>query len=1179
MNFPIVPEYRTDLQNVNPDNEILAEPFAMAPGIFTRIVVPRHAPFFSKSLKVYNGNMEPLVAAKGDAPGDYRIYRIMGGLTELTGQSVACFIEFTNPDITSGFIDYDVVGEFSLFDNAFLQMVLNLANDDRPAWWQYMTGKPSYFRPKLHGHSMLYEMIAFKDMLDLFSSLLGLMEANARTAVEAKFEHYLDLVTHYLGVYKTEMLGFLNRHKNAYDSHGLTATQIGLPLVDNYPTARGDAILQPRDDMHLTPGGIKTIIDTYGFNSEELLGVNQLPVSQFGNSNFIPPSIDGSFEGIGGKSESAGICLESDGSLVFLENRFDGRVEGLYYSVIQTPFNNAKRLYTGYRYTHQLLEADNAIPDLIASGSGGEVILVCDSKQQLFYVGLTNGSLDSAKHVYSRLNVDALKAKFPGAVNIAAWMPYINVVLIGDWIYIVMASTYDSDKTIPYQTGFNFRYLFRVPKASVAAQLPVSAAAVNVSFKDGEGVQYMNSPVWKWGTPIPKPNGAVNEWYKWYFPFVQTENVSCTGCYRSQLTFACPIPSKPGKFLLRFAGAFWSRYVIPGKTTGYELMIEMVYEFDPATNVMTLLHQTPRYTLDFENLPSIGPVNFNGMVFQDNQQGAVVLEDGTVACSTGTYQSFPRGFALYTPGNAKTRYDTMRLQWNTQLTNVILAAGWESIVSPLKSSIKPRSFLLGNGGEFYTAADPDTLAYNRLYYRNNPGKLAKRSDVTNVLYPNMLSRPLTNDVREVNGPPYIGGASVTVPAAQLDTFGTDLGMSTFCVGMQKKYFDPTLYPGEWVAGANPDDIKLISGHTRQIEADGTITVVPTSTILYPEAIVNLLKREVDDVASMLLSPKVLVTISDPTGDLTNKFGWLPVLVIINWGKVGTTERRWTVLSIQPTYSGTTNKTVTGYTVLDKVHNSHPTGATNLTATTWDAQVWGNAPNSTHGAMRAGYHVSGNVISGFIDSGVYASGPGDGLMTFGLFTYNDKTTRRWSAGSAGITGQSGGGNHRCVVPDDGVVLALAHAGSTGGAGTMFAGANKVVLYGSVYPEVGWTVFFKSDIKVAFNGQAYDMSPGSMDLRDIDSSPQNKTFYVYAVLLNGVPTYEIGLEKRLESPFQLWVAKIVTGPTQILTIERFNVFAINGNRVSELKRGNSIPASSGLANTEGQLPWLRDDELLP
>jgi len=1179
MNFPIVKEYRDDIRNVLIENEVKKEPFAVEAGKWTRIIVPVHAPFFVKSLEMFNGNMEPLVPGE-----DYQIYRLMSGLTELTAKPVACFIELLKEDITEGFLSYDVVGEFSLFDSAFLQLVLNAVNDDRPAWWDNLTNKPVVFRPKLHGHSLLYEVVAFTDTVKLVDGILGLLKANARSAIEVKFDHFLNLLNHYIGVYKTELINYLTRHMNAYDGHGLTKTQINLPLVDNFATARGDKILQPRRDLHLTPGGLRTILDAYGFNSEELMPVNQLPIAQFGNSNFIPPSIDGSFEGLGGMSESAGICMESDGSLVFLENRFDGRVQGLYYSVVDTPYDNPKRVYTGYRYTHQIFEADNTKPNLIAQGSGNEVILVCDSTKEKFYLGLTNGSLDSAKHVYSRLDVSNILAIMPeGYTRISSWMYNMNVVLMGDWIYVILAAHFGANKLVEYGTGMNFRYLFRVPKATVAAQNPATAVQVNVSFRDGEGMQWMNSPNWRWGTPIVHPNGAVNQYLKWYFPFVQTENLACTGVYRSQLTFATPIPTKPGKFLLRFCGAFWSRYTIPGKTTGYEIMLEMLYEFDPVTGVMTLVSQTPRHTLDFDNLPSIGPINLNALVFMDREQGAAVLPDGTIVASYGAYQSFPRGFCVWRPRDYKTQFDTMNRQWNTQLGVMDQISGpQEIIVSPLKSTVKPRSFLLGNGGDMYCAPDPDTLAYNRVYYRVGNGKLAQRSDVTNLLYPTVLSRPLSNDVREVNAPPHVGGATVTVPAAQLDAFGTDLGEFTFCVGVQKKYLDLTAARGEFFGGTNPDDVPLTTSHTRRIEADGTITMVPTTTILYPQAIVNQLKLEVEDVGKMQVCPKVFVSIVDPTGGaLANKFGWLPVLVCINWAEVGTTNRRATLLSIAPTYSGTTNRVVTGFTVLDKKHVTYIGTATALTPTTWDATPNGNSPNGTHGAMRAGYHVNGNQIIGFFAPSIVAAGPGDSLDIYVLFRYDDKTTRRWRDDSTqlGLTGQSGGGGHRCIIPDDAVVIALPHASSTGGAGTMFQGATKTVLLGSVYPEVGWTIFFKSEIKAAFNGQPYTLPPGAIDLRDIDPSPANKTFYIYAVLVNGVPTYQISQDKRLESPFQLWVGKVITNNLQILTIERFNVFTVNGNRVSEIKRGNAIPASSGLANTEGQFPWLRSDELLP
>lgn len=42
-------------------------------------------------------------------------------------------------------------------------------------------------------------------------------------------------------------------------------------------------------------------------------------MSTYGTGDYIPPSIDGSFEGIGSATECTGFCLEADGNLMLLK--------------------------------------------------------------------------------------------------------------------------------------------------------------------------------------------------------------------------------------------------------------------------------------------------------------------------------------------------------------------------------------------------------------------------------------------------------------------------------------------------------------------------------------------------------------------------------------------------------------------------------------------------------------------------------------------------------------------------------------------------------------------------------------------------------------------------------------------------------------------------------------------
>lgn len=1182
MNFPLIPEYQTDILNNNPGNEINGEPFTLPTSETTRILVPLKGPFFVKSLKLYNGNMEPLTKA------DYRIYKQMAGLTELTAKPVACMIEITNPLITSGFVDYDTVGEFSLFDNGMLRMITEVMGDSRPPDWNNITNKPTHFPAKLHGHSLLYEIVAFKDMVELLDLLFGLIKQSTKKVIEVKINHYLDLYTNYINVYKAELLENLNRHMASKDSHGLTKDQVNLGLVDNFPTVVGIEALNKRNDAHLTPNGLKTIIDNFGTNIGSLFPANKLPISQFGNSNFIPPSIDGSFEGLGGQSEMAGICQETDGSVVFLENRFDGRVDGLYYSVIQNIYSeNRKREYSAYRYTHQRIENDNAIASRIAQGSGGEVILVADKEKNYFYVGLTNGSLNPARHVLSRIDMSELMAVLPAGNKAADHIDWMQVMLMGDWIYISFAHSYQSRSLIGWGANERrYRYFYRVAKADVAAQLPVTANAVRVSYTDPDGVSRTNQLFWRFYTPV----GTFPNYTRCYFPIKQTTGTLIYGNAYSQQCLVAEIPNKPGKYVMKIIGAFLGSYASASASAQFQTEIEVTYEFDPATNVMTLLHQTPKPTLDFTNLfidwlnPPDNWRSFAKLVYAWDRQGLEVLPDGSIIGSVGDYSSFPRGYKLLKPKETKTKYATIAKQWNTSLGGLeIDVEAKEGILSPLPSGIKPKSFLLGNGGDFYEADAGNLDGKGKLYYRQAAGGLAARAGINNTLLNNIRSRPLSNKVWEVRGDARVGGATITVPSSQLASYGTDLGDLRFCVGTQRRYLDLPDQSAEWTQPADTTSIKVISAHTTRINAKGQMEIVPTASITYPAAIVNLLKREVDLPSAVSLAPDVVVMICDPTGSLTDKFGWLPVLVFISWGRVGTTERHDTMLSITPVYSGTTNKTVTSYTVLDKIHLVIPVGAVDLTSSKWGVSIGGDTIYPAHGSPRVGYYLNGNVLTGYFDSGIQALAQGDRIQMYGEFRYaNRNSSKRWTT-TGGATkidvGNAGGNAHRSVVPDNGVSIMVPHPEAAGGAATIFNAGTYNALLGSVYPEVGWVIFFQQPIDATFNGVPYVLPKQNLDLRDIDAAPANKVFYVYASLIDGTPVYEISQAKRLENGSRVWVAKVTTGSTSILTIERFNVFSINGKRVSEIKRGNSIPASSGLANTEGQLPWIRTDELLP
>lgn len=1191
MNFPIVHEYRNDILNQNPENRVLGEPFKVIKGPGSRIVIPVHAPFFVKSLRLYNANMEPLIKADDEGVGDWRMYKIMGGLTELTAKPVGCMIEILNPDVTDGFFDYDIVGHFSLFDNTLLRLILETAEDNRPVYWEYLRDKPVVFPPELHGMSLIYDMIAFGDMVELITLLLDYLNANSRTPTQIKIEHYLDLLNNYITIYRTELLKSLARHEGSYDAHGLTKDQIGLPLVDNFATARGDDLLKPNNDMHLTPGGLKTIINTLSFNAPELLASNKVPLSSFGNTNFIPANIDGSFEGFGGVTETAGMCQESDGSITYLWNRMDGRTAGLYYSVMDGTEDYAKTkvTYTGFKYDHPRFKADNASVDRIAQGSGSEVILVGDSFKDLFYVGVTNGSLDPAKHVYSKVNLRPIvDATFGGGTNIpaVALFPMLSVVLMGEWIYLVQSSS----KGAPVAPGVSYptigKQFFRVRLSDVQATVDVTPSLQLVSFMDADGVQWNNSTYFRWYEFV-NSNGLTS---KALFNFGPQPCNGVIGNYRTLPILVAEDPSRKGIYAMKFLSAYYASHSTPTAQGAFNFVPELNYDFDPTTGVMTLKSKTaiPPQT----NILAQPPIpqeylqsqNLFGLVFTYAGQGLNVLDDGRVVSSGAFgFSGFPRLGSIFEVTNAKTKHASISKLWGRGVEEISRFGQWqETIASPLTSSINPKALLYRPGGEHYIAANRNDLSVLELFWKDINGKFAVRPEVTNLFLNPVVSRPLTTSIRKVNASPGMGGATVSVPSSQLDTYGIDVGESMFCMNSQKKYNQYDKFGNGWTSPVTDNDILLISDYNRRIETDGTVTIVPTAEIIYPAAIVEQLKNQVEFLDIKNRSRECIVTVCDPTFSSMERFGWLPIVAAVTYvdaaGRPNSSTMYATYMVIQPTYitNAQGRKEVTGFTVTDKFNWwADSTAIAGLRIFSGYANG-PESPQSTLSPMRMFYYLNGNGLSCHLNSGVMGNTTGDAYTSNFNFNYGNRNTRRWS--NASQQGNSSAGGGVFVTPDNGIATMYGWAATTGGAATIVNGSVNKPVVGSVYPEVGWVIFFKTDIKVVFNGKAFILPSGTIDLRDIALNPQNKTFYIYAALRNGIAIYEVVEEKRLETPFQLWVSKVVTGDSQILTIERFNVFAMNGNRVSETKRGNCIPASSGLANEEGQLPWLRNDELL-
>ncbi|MGL4282547.1 MAG: hypothetical protein ACRCSI_02575, partial [Eubacterium aggregans] len=194
------------------------------------------------------------------------------------------------------------------------------------------------------------------------------------------------------------------------DNHGVNKTQIGLGLVDNFSTATLEETLDGlRRDLHIVPAYAAKAAELAAGRNERLFPSGSLPILRYGSDSFIPPKIDGSFEGMGGGIWRPGVCVESTGELLLLQRRYNGKVKGLYF-LRCTRWDTDRPIweFTGYRYQHPTATAAGANLTAIIAGSNENIMVVGDEDKNIWFWVECNGTFNPAKHTLNRITGDFL---------------------------------------------------------------------------------------------------------------------------------------------------------------------------------------------------------------------------------------------------------------------------------------------------------------------------------------------------------------------------------------------------------------------------------------------------------------------------------------------------------------------------------------------------------------------------------------------------------------------------------------------------------------------------------------------------------------------------------------------------------------------------------------------------
>lgn len=1158
MNYPIIDDYKYDINQLFKENIIPNELRVIEDGI--NAIVPKNAPFFVNSLELKTIEGNDLVLGQ-----DYRIFRLMSKLTGLAATPIACLIEILNPAVKSVFMKYHTVGNTSLFDSSLIELVNNAANDQRLIKYKNLLNKPVVFTPTAHKHSLIYDMVVWEDAIDTFTRWLELLTNTDTNYVVTALTAYCGVIQAYIDHNSAMLLSNLAAHTATYNEHGLTSTQVNLNKVENLKTATLREVLQGRSDRHYTTDNLLELIKKYGYNTDNLLESNLLPISFYGNTNFIPPGIGGSFEGLGSESELMIMCPEIDGTISCLSNHFDGRTNGLYFSILSDYDTTPKVSYQSYRYNHPVLTTAGIVPTMLFQSEGKEIFLMGDGNR--WFIGLTNGTLNPDKHTLTEIDLSAFNATYLDG-------KYCSIHLMGSYVVIIQSTPGGT-----YNIGTNVKTFYRLPTSALIGSGIVTPTVLNLSYTNADGTSFTNAPTFLWADATKDANGLFTRAYLRFNPPLDVGSGSINAFYRTTTHMSTP-SSKAGVWVLHFMAH--AVYTINNSQGAWALGNdpEDVYEFNPITGLMTQLDYLVPPTLDANSAAAGGaallksyysPTARNWTASGTDKNGFALLDNGNFLMSyTGGASATPHQIGIIKSG-AVDKLGSINHRWSTPNYPSWTFKGISEVIqSPIANSIFGNSLTYDANGEFFNSVGKSSNSGFSTFYRVVTGDYAVRDTFTNTDITGLNSRPLSNVIYPTNIPSLQPRVNITGDAAAITALGlTGLGQTSFSVGIQGKY---------WVTNAAgwsvpPKDNSIVMAkETTQSLVGGVMTVVPTGYITYPVAIVNAIAAAIIPTAYQNTPSftAVIVDLSFVNNALiTNR----PVLVQVHYVDLATNIKRCAVATLSVTYSTSgNNSTVTAFTVLSMNDVADHNAQINVTPTAWPiTYVQGLASENAINLYYTGTNIN-LVFNTYLRSNYtgYSSYNGSRWVV----GQTDNLIKSINAYFQGIYG----GSNLVYVPKLGLGTKYDSVTSGGCADIVKISSTVNVGRISCYPDPAWSVFFQTTVNAIFNSKTFIIPTGVIDLRTVNASPGNQTFYIYARLVNGTAGYVIESAKTFDSIYNIWIGTITTNASQILSIERNNAFLLNGARISRNKVGGAIPATTGDISANGQLYWIYPDEII-
>jgi len=160
-------------------------------------------------------------------------------------------------------------------------------------------------------------------------------------------------------------------------------------------------------------------------------------------------------------------------------------------------------------------------------------------------------------------------------------------------------------------------------------------------------------------------------------------------------------------------------------------------------------------------------------------------------------------------------------------------------------------------------------------------------------------------------------------------------------------------------------------------------------------------------------------------------------------------------------------------------------------------------------------------------------------------------------------------------DDAVRLIFQPCGTTLAQYNAWADVGSPILLASQDVAQGFIIYFTEPTALLLSGKSFTMPIQNIDLTTVKANPANSTFYIYAVMQEGLAKYiaseTVIAESGTSAYNTFWIGTVTTNALQIDTITIYKRSRLDVFGTSLEAAGSSIPVSYGLPTGSGTINW--------